>query len=119
MDVGQYQGFHVELHDPGIALATFDQPERMNGMYGGMKRDLVEMLLQAQMDDAVRVVVFTGSGRAFCAGDDISGGYTDAVRGTRRRSRRTRRGTASPSAPTTACGPSPRPSTGPCATSTS
>ena len=74
MDVGQYQGFHVDLHDPGIALATFDRPERMNGMYGGMKRDLVEMLLQAQMDDAVRVVVFTGSGRAFCAGDDISGG---------------------------------------------
>lgn len=79
MDVGQYQGFHVDLHDPGIALVTFDQPERMNGMYGGMKRDLVEMLLQAQLDDAVRVVVFTGSGRAFCAGDDISG-YTSGSR---------------------------------------
>jgi len=26
MDVGQYQGFHVDRHDPGIALATFDQP---------------------------------------------------------------------------------------------
>jgi 2-(1,2-epoxy-1,2-dihydrophenyl)acetyl-CoA isomerase len=38
-----------------------------------MKRDLVEVLLQAQMDDAVRVVVFTGSGRAFSAGDDITG----------------------------------------------
>jgi 2-(1,2-epoxy-1,2-dihydrophenyl)acetyl-CoA isomerase len=80
MDVGQYQGFHVDVHDPGIALATFDQPERMNGMYGGMKRDLVEMLLQAQLDDAVRVVMFTGSGRAFCAGDDISGGYSGGSR---------------------------------------
>jgi 2-(1,2-epoxy-1,2-dihydrophenyl)acetyl-CoA isomerase len=38
-----------------------------------MKRDLVETLLQAQMDDAVRVLVFTGSGRAFSAGDDITG----------------------------------------------
>ncbi len=38
-----------------------------------MKRDLVEVLLTAQMDEAVRVVVFTGSGRAFSAGDDISG----------------------------------------------
>jgi 2-(1,2-epoxy-1,2-dihydrophenyl)acetyl-CoA isomerase len=38
-----------------------------------MKRDLVETLLQAQLDHAVRVVVFTGSGRAFSAGDDISG----------------------------------------------
>jgi 2-(1,2-epoxy-1,2-dihydrophenyl)acetyl-CoA isomerase len=80
MDVGQYQGFHVDVHEPGIALATFDQPERMNGMYGGMKRDLVELLLQAQLDDAVRVVVFTGSGRAFCAGDDMSGGYADPSR---------------------------------------
>jgi 2-(1,2-epoxy-1,2-dihydrophenyl)acetyl-CoA isomerase len=43
-----------------------------------MKRDLVETLLQAQMDDAVRVVVFTGSGRAFSAGDDITGRPPDA-----------------------------------------
>src|SRR6478735_11899085 len=51
----------------------------MNGMTQGLKRDLVEQLLQAQLDDAVRVVVFTGSGRAFCAGDDISG-YADGSR---------------------------------------
>src|SRR5690606_19379273 len=38
-----------------------------------LKRDLVETLTQAQMDDRVRVVVFTGSGRAFSAGDDITG----------------------------------------------
>lgn len=76
MDQGQYQGFNVELWERGVALATFDQPERMNGMTQGLKRDLIEFLLQAQMDDAVRVVVFTGSGRAFCAGDDMSGAYT-------------------------------------------
>ena len=39
-----------------------------------MKRDLIELITQAQMDDAVRVVVFTGQGRAFWAGDDL-GGY--------------------------------------------
>jgi len=38
-----------------------------------IKRDLVELLTQAQMDEAVRVVVFTGSGRAFSAGDDLTG----------------------------------------------
>src|SRR6266571_4948485 len=42
-------------------------------MTQGLKRDLVEVLSEAQMDDAVRVVVITGSGRAFSAGDDISG----------------------------------------------
>lgn len=73
MDTGKFRGFELSLQDPGIAVITFNQPERMNGMTQPMKRDLVETLLQAQMDDAVRVVVFTGSGRAFSAGDDISG----------------------------------------------
>ena len=73
MDTGSFRGFDLTLEEPGIALITFNQPERLNGMTQGMKRDLIETLLQAQMDDAVRVVVFTGSGRAFSAGDDISG----------------------------------------------
>ena len=73
MNPGSYRGFAVTIEDPGIVVITFNQPERLNGMTQGMKRDLVETLLQAQMDDGVRVVVFTGSGRAFSAGDDISG----------------------------------------------
>jgi 2-(1,2-epoxy-1,2-dihydrophenyl)acetyl-CoA isomerase len=70
---GRFRGFELAMHHPGIALITFNQPDRLNGMTQGMKRDLVETLLQAQMDDSVRIVVFTGSGRAFSAGDDISG----------------------------------------------
>jgi len=61
------------MHDPGIAVITLNQPQRLNGMTQPMKRDLVETLIQAQMNDAVRVVIFTGSGRAFSAGDDITG----------------------------------------------
>lgn len=72
MRTGVFRGFEAALHD-GIAVITFNQPERLNGMTQGMKRDLVETLNQAQMDDAVRVVVVTGSGRAFSAGDDITG----------------------------------------------
>src|SRR6266850_5805485 len=73
MQTGIFRGFEVKVHNPGIAVVTFNQPDRLNGMTHHFKRDLVETLLQAQMDDAVRVVVFTGSGRAFSAGDDISG----------------------------------------------
>ena len=58
---------------------TFNQPDRLNGMTQGMKRDLLEILTEAQMDDGVRVVVFTGSGRAFSAGDDISGRPPDGA----------------------------------------
>ena len=42
-----------------------------------MKRDLVETLTQAQMDDGVRVILFTGAGDAFWAGDDLSGKKPD------------------------------------------
>ena len=73
MRTGNFRGFEVTGQDPGIAIITFNQPERLNGMTHHLKRDLVETLIQAQMDDAVRVVVFTGSGRAFSAGDDITG----------------------------------------------
>ena len=73
MDTGTFRGFDVEVRGRGIAVVTFNQPERLNGMTQGMKRDLAETIAQAQMDDAVRVVVLTGSGRAFSAGDDITG----------------------------------------------
>ncbi len=73
MDTGSFRGFEVTLQDPGIALITFNAPDRLNGLRQVTKRDLVETLLQAQMDDAVRVVVITGTGRAFSAGDDITG----------------------------------------------
>lgn len=73
MREGTFRGFELAMHDPGIAVVTFNQPDRLNGMTQGLKRDLVEALTEAQMDDAVRVIVITGSGRAFSAGDDITG----------------------------------------------
>lgn len=80
MQTGECSGFTVELQDHGVALITFNEPERLNGMTQAMKRDLVEVVTQAQMDDDVRVVVFTGTGRAFSAGDDMTGGYGDTKR---------------------------------------
>ena len=73
METGAFTGFEVEIRDPGIAWIKFNTPERLNGLTQPIKRDLVETIVQAQMDNTVRVLVFTGEGRAFCAGDDISG----------------------------------------------
>lgn len=69
METGNFRGFEVALHDPGVATITFNEPDHLNPMTVGMKRDLVETMTQAQVDDAVRVVLFTGQGRAFCSGD--------------------------------------------------
>lgn len=73
MRTGEFTGFEVAVRDPGIAWIRFNTPERLNGFTQAIKRDLIETILQAQMDHAVRVLVITGEGRAFCAGDDISG----------------------------------------------
>lgn len=71
MYTGTFTGFELELREPGIAWFCFNSPERLNGMTTAIKRDLIEAVTQAQMDNGVRVLVFTGSGRAFCAGDDL------------------------------------------------
>lgn len=70
-----FTGFETTTEDPGILLVTFNRPETLNASTAPMKRDLVEVLTQAQMDDDVRVVVFTGTGTAFWAGDDLSDNY--------------------------------------------
>ena len=77
MEPRSYVGFDTTIDDPGIVTITFNNPERLNASTAPMKRDLVEVLTQAQMDDGVRVLVFTGAGNAFWAGDDLSGGKPD------------------------------------------
>ncbi|MBT3330771.1 MAG: hypothetical protein HOK21_13790 [Rhodospirillaceae bacterium] len=79
MQTGSFRGFDVRLDEPGIAWITFNTPERLNGMTSAIKRDLVETLVQAQMDNAVRVIIFTGTGRGFCAGDDLKA-YAQGLR---------------------------------------
>jgi 2-(1,2-epoxy-1,2-dihydrophenyl)acetyl-CoA isomerase len=69
-------GLRTEIHPPGILVVTLDRPERLNAFTQAMKRDLIELVTAAQMDDAVRVIVFAGAGKAFCAGDDL-GRYGD------------------------------------------
>lgn len=71
MKTGSFHGFDVDIREPGIAWIQLNTPERLNGMTTSIKRDLIETLTQAQMDNSVRVIVFTGTGRAFCAGDDL------------------------------------------------
>lgn len=55
-----------------VATITLNRPERMNTISGPMLRQLTERLLEADADRDVRVIVLTGTGRAFCAGLDLS-----------------------------------------------
>ena len=55
-----------------IATITLNRPERMNTISGPMLQQLTQRLLEADADRDVRVIVLTGTGRAFCAGLDLS-----------------------------------------------
>jgi enoyl-CoA hydratase/carnithine racemase len=60
--------------DEGIATITLDRPDALNALDAAMERELVGVWDLVDADDAVRAVVVTGRGRAFCAGYDLSGG---------------------------------------------
>jgi enoyl-CoA hydratase/carnithine racemase len=66
-----YQHILYEAAD-GIATITLNRPERMNAWTPVMEREVREAMGIAAQDSAVRVIVMTGAGRAFCAGADMA-----------------------------------------------
>src|SRR5256714_640063 len=64
---------HIEFHThDGVGLIRFNRPEKMNAIGALTRQQLGEAIKQAERDDAVRVVVLTGSGRAFSSGADVT-----------------------------------------------
>ena len=64
----------AELHDDGVLVATLNRPDTRNAFSGAMGRALGDLYRRADTDDAIRVVVLTGTPPAFCAGADFSNG---------------------------------------------
>ena len=60
--------------DDGVALITFNRPERKNTLNSGMVQGLSDAYQRCDDDDDVRAVVVTGSGDSFCAGADLGDG---------------------------------------------
>src|SRR4051794_10380166 len=56
----------------GVATVTLNRPEVLNSFNRSMARELCDALSRAWSDDTVRAVVLTGSGRGFCAGQDLA-----------------------------------------------
>ena len=57
----------------GVAVLTFNRPERRNAYSAEVGRLLSQAYRDCDVDDSVRVIVLTGAGDAFCAGADFSG----------------------------------------------
>jgi 2-(1,2-epoxy-1,2-dihydrophenyl)acetyl-CoA isomerase len=59
--------------DNGICRLTLNRPERLNALNVRLGVELLTALEDCDHDSEVRVVIVTGAGRAFCAGDDLRG----------------------------------------------
>ena len=64
----------LQAVEDGILTITLNRPERLNAFTQLMCDEIVDALDRADADDSVRAVIFTGAGRAFCAGADLSRG---------------------------------------------
>jgi enoyl-CoA hydratase/carnithine racemase len=71
--MAQYQTILTDKSER-IFTITFNRPDRLNALNGQMLLDTLAALDAADADDDVRVVLFTGAGRGFCAGADLGGG---------------------------------------------
>jgi enoyl-CoA hydratase/carnithine racemase len=69
----ELQTLRYEVQD-GIATITLQRPDQLNAFTASMRDELIAAFDETDGDDAVRAVIVTGAGRAFCAGADLSAG---------------------------------------------
>jgi enoyl-CoA hydratase/carnithine racemase len=67
-----FETLHCTVDADGVALLTLSRPEQLNAFTVTMARELEHFFTVDARDDAIRAVVVTGAGRAFCAGMDLS-----------------------------------------------
>lgn len=84
-DEESYEHILFAVED-GVATITLNRPEKMNAYHFALGAELSNAYAHCDTDDAVRAVILTGAGKAFCAGADMSGGDKtfDDVEGSQR-----------------------------------
>lgn len=69
----EYTTLAWSVEADGVLTLTLNRPERLNAFTVTMAEELIAAFGRASADDAVRAIVVTGAGRAFCAGMDLGG----------------------------------------------
>src|SRR5689334_11746257 len=67
----KFENILYEVKKDGVAWLTLNRPDALNSFTGALLAEMAAAFHQAQQDEQVRVVVITGAGRAFCAGQDL------------------------------------------------
>jgi enoyl-CoA hydratase/carnithine racemase len=80
LDPSTYEQIELEINE-GIATIWLNRPDKMNAFTERMRYEVIDALDRTDANDEVRAVIFTGRGRAFCAGADLSSGEGTFSRG--------------------------------------
>ena len=72
-DSKKYQDILYDVED-GVLTITLNRPDKLNAFTGVMLTEIIDAMDRADADDEVRAIIFTGAGRGFCAGADLSRG---------------------------------------------
>ena len=74
-----YETILSACDDAGIRTITLNRPDVLNAMNATLVRETALAFEEANGDDATRVIIFTGAGKGFCSGDDLTAheGYTN------------------------------------------
>ena len=57
-----------------VATVTLNRPEKLNALNGRLRDEILEVCHEIKHNDGIRVAIFTGAGRGFCSGADLTGG---------------------------------------------
>jgi 2-(1,2-epoxy-1,2-dihydrophenyl)acetyl-CoA isomerase len=68
-----YENLSLEIKDH-VALITLNRPDKLNAISRDLHREMVRVSGEVRENDDVRAVVWTGAGRGFCSGADLTGG---------------------------------------------
>ena len=81
-----YEHLTVE-RDGHVAVVTLNRPDKLNAISRALHLEMVRVCDELKDDDGVRAVVWTGSGRGFCSGADLTGRPAESAPETNRRQR--------------------------------
>lgn len=77
--MNEYSAVTVERLGP-VARVTMNRPKQLNAFNRDLRRDLLNAVREVNDDEAIRVCILTGAGRAFCAGADLTEQPSDNFR---------------------------------------
>ncbi len=67
-----YEDLTAHIGEDGVLVVTLNRPDRLNAFNGPMRRSIRKLIDVVAADDAVKVLVWTGAGRGFCSGADLT-----------------------------------------------